>query len=77
MRRRLSFGLAAAAFLGVPALAGAQDAAESFLAVGEAAPDVSFTGATRHGVLANPVSLKDYLGETLVIAFFFRARSSG
>jgi len=47
------------------------------LAVGEPAPDIQVTGATRHGVLADPVSLSDLRGETVVIAFFFRARTGG
>jgi peroxiredoxin Q/BCP len=48
-----------------------------FLAVGEMAPDVQFTGATRHGTLAAPISLSDLRGETIVLAFFFKARTGG
>jgi peroxiredoxin len=47
------------------------------LAVGVMAPDFEVTGATRHGVLRDPVRLSDYRGKTVVLAFFFRARSSG
>jgi len=41
------------------------------------APDFALPGATRYGVLKDPVRLSDYRGETVVLAFFFRARSPG
>ena len=41
------------------------------------APDFALPGATRHGVLEGPVSLSDYRGETVVLAFFFRVRTRG
>ncbi len=47
------------------------------LRVGEVAPDFELPGATRHGVLAEPFRLSDYKGETVVLAFFFRARTPG
>ena len=47
------------------------------LAVGEVAPDFTLPGAVRHGILAEPVSLSDYAGQTVVLAFFFRARTKG
>lgn len=59
-----------------PGAASAQDTL-SFLAVGDAAPDIQVTGATRYGILADPVHLSDFKGETVVVAFFFRARSPG
>lgn len=69
--------VAAALVAGVwAAPAAAQDAPE-LMAVGEAAPDVELVGATRHGVLRDPVHLGDYRGETVVLAFFFRARTRG
>jgi peroxiredoxin len=34
-------------------------------------------GATRYGVLANPVRLSDFKGKTVVLAFFYKARTSG
>jgi peroxiredoxin Q/BCP len=46
-------------------------------AVGTVAPDFTIPGATRYGVLAKPVSLSDYKGKTVVLAFFFRARTRG
>lgn len=56
------------------AQAGAQPAAP---AVGQFAPDFSIPGATRYGRLAAPVRLADYRGKTVVIAFFFKARTKG
>lgn len=47
------------------------------LEVGAEAPDFTLPGATRYGVLAEPVSLGDYEGETVVLSFFFRARTKG
>ena len=62
--------------LSAPGSAAAQDRDEP-LGVGAVAPDFTLPGATRHGVLAEPVSLSDYEGETVVLAFFFRARTKG
>lgn len=56
--------------------AAAQDAPQ-LMSPGEMAPDIHVVGATRHGVLAEPVHLSDYRGETVVLAFFFRARTRG
>ncbi len=47
------------------------------LAIGAVAPDFSLAGATRYGVLAEPVSLSDFRGKTVVVAFFPRARTRG
>jgi hypothetical protein len=47
------------------------------LEVGVVAPDFSLRGATRYGVLANPVRLSDFKGKTVVLAFFYKARTSG
>jgi peroxiredoxin Q/BCP len=55
---------------------GAQEGPE-LLAVGEEAPDIQLVGATRYGTLAEPVRLSDFRGETVVLAFFFRARTPG
>ena len=48
-----------------------------YVAVGTPAPDFELRAATRYGVLDEPVSLSDYRGKTVVLAFFFRARGSG
>jgi peroxiredoxin len=61
---------------GMPGLGTAQELPQ-LLAVGEMAPDIQLEGATRYGVLSDRVTLSEYRGETLVLAFFFRARSSG
>ena len=45
--------------------------------VGEMAPDFSLPGATRYGLLQNPVRLADLRGQTVVIAFFYQARTKG
>jgi len=45
--------------------------------VGSVAPDFSLPGATRYGRLQNPVKLSDYRGQTVVLAFFFQARTKG
>ncbi len=47
------------------------------LEVGVMAPDFELPGATRHGVLRDPIKLSDYRDKTVVIAFFYRARSRG
>ena len=47
------------------------------LAVGAMAPEFSLAGATRFGVLDQPVNLSDFKGKTVVVAFFPRARTRG
>jgi len=47
------------------------------LEVGAVAPDFSIPGATRFGTVKNPVKLSDYKGKTVVLAFFFKARTRG
>jgi hypothetical protein len=44
---------------------------------GVVAPDFALPGATRSGVLKNPVRLSDFKGKTVVLAFFIRARTPG
>ncbi len=73
--------IAAAFVLAIPAFAefaGAQQAPAAVpLNVGSTAPDFSLPGATRYGVLSKPVTLSDYRGQTVVLAFFSRARTRG
>lgn len=76
MRRIPALALLAGTLAVLPSQAAAQDEQE-FLAVGEMAPDIEVVGATRHGVIEGPVRLSDYRGETVVLAFFFRARTRG
>lgn len=47
------------------------------LEIGAPAPDFSLPGATRFGVLAKPVRLSDFAGKTVVLAFFYKARTGG
>ena len=68
---------AALALGGTFASAGAQEGAASGPAIGEAAPAFSGLGATRHGRVADPIRLSDYKGKTIVLAFFFQARTRG
>jgi peroxiredoxin Q/BCP len=70
----LGLGLAA------PVASGQQPAAPPDpqpLAVGTTAPDFTLPGATRYGVLRTPVRLSDFKGKTVVLAFFFKARTRG
>ena len=52
-----------------------QPAAE--LPVGTSAPDFALPGATRYGVLKAPIHLSDFKGKTVVLAFFYKARTKG
>jgi cytochrome oxidase Cu insertion factor (SCO1/SenC/PrrC family) len=47
------------------------------LEVGVVAPDFTLSGATRYGVLKDPIHLSDFKGKTVVLAFFFKARTRG
>ena len=76
MRKLIALGLLAGVIaMGAPAEASAQDSA--LLAVGAMAPDFTLPGATRYGLLQEPIRLSDYRGETVVLAFFFRVRTPG
>jgi hypothetical protein len=46
-------------------------------AVGDVAPDFAINGATRYGLLRQPIRLSDLKGQTVVLAFFVRARTRG
>lgn len=67
--------VAVAALVVAPAARGQEQAQP--LEVGQVAPDFEVPGATRYGVLRDPVRLSDYRGKTVVLAFFFRARTRG
>jgi peroxiredoxin Q/BCP len=47
------------------------------LEVGTVAPDFTLPGATRFGALRAPIRLSDFKGKTVVLAFFFKARTRG
>lgn len=55
----------------------AQQPAPPALDVGATAPDFALPGATRYGTLRAPVRLSDFKGKTVVLAFFFKARTRG
>jgi hypothetical protein len=44
---------------------------------GTVAPDFALPGATRFGLLKNPIHLSDFKGKTVVLAFFYKARTRG
>jgi hypothetical protein len=80
MRRSVALGLLAGTLALSPVVAQAQAAApaqETLLGVGKPAPDFELTGTTRFGILANKVHLSDFRGKTVVLAFFFKARTPG
>ena len=66
-----------AVLLSAASIAPAQEPAPVPLAVGSVAPDFALPGATREGVLPSPVRLADLRDQTVVIAFFYRARTKG
>lgn len=45
--------------------------------VGTMAPDFAISGATRFGLLRDSIRLSDFRGQTVVLAFFFKARTKG
>ena len=45
--------------------------------VNDVAPDFTLQGADRYGLLKTPVKLSDYRGRTVVLAFFYQARTKG
>ena len=59
------------------AIAQAPAATQAVPAVGSVAPELTLAGATRYGTLAQPVKLSDFRGKTVVLAFFFQARTKG
>ncbi len=68
-----------AAALAAPSAARAQEQPKppEPLQVGAAAPDFALPGATRYGVLKSPIHLSDFRGKTVVLAFFYKARTKG
>jgi len=71
-----------AALLASTSIAGAQQTAAAPPAqtgpkVGDMAPDFSLPGATRYGLLRDPVQLSAMRGKTVVVAFFPKARTRG
>ena len=80
MLRRVHLPLALAALALAASTAAAQQpapTAEPMPEAGTVAPDFAIPGATRYGVLRDPVRLADFRGKTVVLAFFYRARTKG
>jgi hypothetical protein len=80
MRKFVPFAPAVAAFVVAGPLSAQQTAPRDTtppLEIGAVAPDFALPGGTRYGILQEPVRLSDYKGKTVVLAFFFRARSRG
>ena len=67
----------AAVAVGSSAQQAASTAAPAGPGVNDVAPDFSLAGADRYGLLKTPVKLSDYRGRTVVLAFFFQARTKG
>ncbi len=65
-----------AAALAMAGTARAQDRPTP-LEVGVEAPGFTLKGATMAGLLDQPVSLSDFKGQTVVLAFFYKARTKG
>ncbi len=72
--RATAVGLALAAFAAVQEPLEGQ---QQVLQVGAIAPDFELPGATRYGVLSSPVRLSEFRGMTVVLSFFYRARTPG
>jgi peroxiredoxin Q/BCP len=47
------------------------------LKVGDMAPDFTLKGSTKDGLLAKPIHLAELRGQTVVLAFFPKARTKG
>ncbi len=73
--RRIAALLVLAGVLG-PAPVEAQESGEP-LTVGTEAPDFEGLASTRYGVLKDPILLREFRGKTVILAFFFRARTPG
>jgi cytochrome oxidase Cu insertion factor (SCO1/SenC/PrrC family) len=46
-------------------------------AINDVAPDFTLQGADRYGLIKTPVKLSDFRGRTVVLAFFYQARTKG
>ena len=77
MPRSMMMAAMAAMVLSAPSAMAQEGQTGGPPAVGEQAPDFTLTGATRAGVMAEPVRLSDFRGKTVVLAFFYRARTRG
>lgn len=76
---RVKFAVAVAGLLFPLALSAQQTVtpAPTMPKVGDMAPDFTLAAGNRTGVLAKPVKLSDLRGQTVVLAFYPKQRSSG
>jgi peroxiredoxin Q/BCP len=65
---------AAALLLALPAVS---LKAQEMPKVGDVAPDFTLAGATKAGLTEKPIHLSDLKGQTVVLAFFPKARTKG
>ena len=78
---RMALAVGVALALAAPRIGRAQQPAAPPAAptpeVGSMAPDFTIVGATRYGVLRDSIRLSNFRGQTVVLAFFFKARTKG
>jgi hypothetical protein len=79
MRLRLLATSTALSLGALAALQAQQPAAPAFPPpeVGQMAPDFTIAGASRYGLLRDSIRLSSFRGQTVVLAFFFKARTRG
>ena len=80
MKSHFATALLATALVGtatVRAQAPAPGSAATAPDTGTMAPDFTLPGATRFGLLKEPVKLSNFRGQTVVLAFFPKARTKG
>ncbi len=76
--RRITFaGVVAGSLLAAAPWGLQAQQAETGPKVGDMAPDFALGGATRYGILRDQLKLSTYRGNTVVLAFFFKARTRG
>ncbi len=77
MRLGMLAGAIAAVALFAAPLQGQERVVGTPLEVGVMAYDFELTGSTRFGTISGKVRLSDFRGKTVVLAFFYRARTRG
>ena len=75
MRRVMAVAVVLGAVVAAPLSLAAQE--HPPLEVGASAPDFALPGATMEGLLPGLVGPADFAGKTIVLAFFYRARTKG
>jgi len=69
--------VAAVGLLALAAPVRAQGAADGGPQIGDLAPDFTLPAATKDGIRPTPVNLRALRGQTVVLAFFPKARTGG